>query len=53
MFMQIDGEPFDAEDGVNIQVRPKALRVLVPEQTPHALFVPSSDSLAAANQSQS
>jgi len=53
MFLQIDGEPFDAEDGVNIRVRPKALRVLVPEPTPRALFGSIPDSLAAANQSQS
>jgi len=53
MFLEMDGEPFDAEDSVNIQVRPKALRVLVPEQTPRALFGPTPDRLAAADQSQS
>jgi diacylglycerol kinase (ATP) len=38
MYVQVDGEPVETQDGVNIQVRPKALRVLVPEQTPHTLF---------------
>jgi diacylglycerol kinase family enzyme len=38
MYVQMDGEPADGDGGVTIQVRPKALRVLAPQQTPHPLF---------------
>jgi diacylglycerol kinase family enzyme len=38
LYVQVDGDPINIQDGVNIQVRPKALRVLVPVQTPRTLF---------------
>jgi YegS/Rv2252/BmrU family lipid kinase len=38
LYMQVDGEPGEAEDAVNIQVLPRALRILVPAQAPHHLF---------------
>lgn len=38
MFVQVDGEPLDIDADVTIEVQPKALKVLVPESTPHPLF---------------
>lgn len=38
MYVQVDGEPIDSRDDILIEVRPGALRVLVPEQAPRALF---------------
>ena len=38
MYLQVDGEPLDCDREVNIVVRPRALRVLVPENAPRALF---------------
>lgn len=35
---QVDGEPFETSQPVRIAVRPQALRMLVPAQTPHLLF---------------
>jgi diacylglycerol kinase family enzyme len=37
-YVQVDGEPIDADNQVAISVRPKALRVLIPEETPRPLF---------------
>jgi YegS/Rv2252/BmrU family lipid kinase len=38
LFVQVDGEPVIVRDGVDIAVAPLALKVLVPEKTPHELF---------------
>jgi YegS/Rv2252/BmrU family lipid kinase len=38
MFVQVDGEPEGCDGQVTIQVRPRALRILVPENAPRALF---------------
>jgi diacylglycerol kinase family enzyme len=38
MHFQVDGEPKETNDIVNIVVRPKALRVLIPSHAPRALF---------------
>jgi diacylglycerol kinase family enzyme len=38
LYIQVDGEPIPAEREINIDVRPRALRVLVPENAPKALF---------------
>jgi diacylglycerol kinase (ATP) len=38
MYVQVDGEPEDAEGEIFIQVLPQALRILVPEKAPRALF---------------
>jgi diacylglycerol kinase (ATP) len=38
MFVQVDGEPLQLDSPVKIDVLPKALRVLVPPNTPHRLF---------------
>lgn len=38
MFVQVDGEPLHTDGPVEISVLPKALRVLVPPNTPHHLF---------------
>jgi diacylglycerol kinase family enzyme len=44
MFMQVDGEPETVERQVAIRVQSRALRILVPEKAPRALFAnPSSD----------
>lgn len=37
-YIQVDGEPVQGNSPVNIEVAPSALRVLVPNQTPHLLF---------------
>jgi YegS/Rv2252/BmrU family lipid kinase len=37
-YVQVDGEPCHVENLVKITVQPKALRVLVPEDTPRPLF---------------
>jgi diacylglycerol kinase family enzyme len=37
-FIQIDGEPAGPRQGVKIEVRPHALNVLIPAETPHPLF---------------
>ncbi|HEY5671088.1 MAG TPA: diacylglycerol kinase family protein [Anaerolineales bacterium] len=37
-YVQVDGEPIDVVSPVTITVQPKALRVLVPENTPQPLF---------------
>jgi YegS/Rv2252/BmrU family lipid kinase len=39
LFMQLDGEPVEGNGSVSIRVLPKALRVLVPQKTPHHLFL--------------
>jgi len=39
MYVQVDGEPLPVEDDIVIDVRPRALRVLVPENSPRALFL--------------
>ena len=49
LFVQVDGEPVALHQPLEIQVRPKALRVLVPDQTPHQLF----GTALAANQPSS
>ncbi len=38
MHVQVDGEPKVTSDMVTIEVRPRALRVLIPSQAPKALF---------------
>jgi diacylglycerol kinase (ATP) len=38
LFIQIDGEPLDGDGEAIIEVKPKVLRVLVPENTPRRLF---------------
>jgi diacylglycerol kinase family enzyme len=38
MYVQVDGEPVRVQGLVKIQVYPQALKVLVPENTPHPLF---------------
>jgi YegS/Rv2252/BmrU family lipid kinase len=45
MHVQVDGEPEDSDGEVFIQVLPRALRVLVPEKAPRALFGQSPLSL--------
>jgi YegS/Rv2252/BmrU family lipid kinase len=42
-YVQVDGDPADVVSPVTITVRPKALRVLVPEQTPQPLFEKDGD----------
>ena len=37
-YVQVDGDPLDVSEQVSISVLPKALRVLVPQETPHTLF---------------
>jgi len=39
MFVQIDGDPVDGSAVLGIEVRSKALKVLVPDPIPHILFV--------------
>lgn len=43
MYVQLDGEPVDTQGSVSVRVAPKALRVLVPQHTPHTLFDTSRD----------
>lgn len=38
MYIQIDGEPMEANHTLEIRVESKALKVLVPQVTPHVLF---------------
>ncbi|MBC8505773.1 MAG: diacylglycerol kinase family lipid kinase [Anaerolineales bacterium] len=38
LYIQMDGEPFDESHEVLIEVLPKALRVMVPQKAPRALF---------------
>jgi diacylglycerol kinase family enzyme len=38
MYIQLDGEPVDGGEEVNIEVHSKALKILVPENAPRALF---------------
>ncbi len=38
LFVQVDGEPVNTNSPVEIRVEPHAMKVLVPEQTPHLLF---------------
>lgn len=38
LYVQVDGEPENCTGEINIQVHPRALRVLVPEKAPRALF---------------
>jgi diacylglycerol kinase family enzyme len=45
LYMQIDGEPGEAEEVVNIRVLPRALRVLVPAGAPRSLFSSPSHAL--------
>jgi len=40
MHVQVDGEPKVTNEIVSIEVRPKALRVLIPAEAPRALFAP-------------
>lgn len=39
MYMQVDGEPVETAGLVNVEVAPRKLKVLVPQHTPHPLFV--------------
>lgn len=43
MHVQVDGEPNVTSEVVSIEVRPKALRVLIPSQAPKALFTEDDD----------
>ncbi len=38
MYVQVDGEPVEIWGDISIHVQPRALRVLVPEDTPHTIF---------------
>jgi diacylglycerol kinase (ATP) len=38
LYVQVDGEPVEVVEPVQIRVWPQALKVLVPEHTPHRLF---------------
>jgi diacylglycerol kinase (ATP) len=38
MYVQVDGEPVEIRGDISIHVQPRALRVLVPEDTPHTIF---------------
>jgi len=38
LYIQVDGEPLQAEGEVTIEVRSQAMRVLVPQNAPRALF---------------
>lgn len=38
MYIQVDAEPLEEASSVDIQIRNRALKVLVPEPTPHLLF---------------
>lgn len=38
MYLQMDGEPVEAELLLNFRVQPRAINILVPQQTPHQLF---------------
>ena len=40
LYLQVDGEALNVESGVDIQVKRHGLKVLVPEKTPHDLFIP-------------
>lgn len=42
MYVQLDGEPMIGNGCINIEVCPRALRVLVPENTPRPLFKKNS-----------
>ena len=39
MYVQVDGEPAEGNNPLNVSVLPHALEVLVPQKTPHPLFV--------------
>jgi diacylglycerol kinase family enzyme len=43
MYVQVDGEPVEIKGDITIQVQSQALRVLVPENTPHTLFKPQDE----------
>jgi diacylglycerol kinase (ATP) len=38
LYVQVDGEPIESKEEVNVDVHPQALRVLIPETSPKALF---------------
>jgi len=38
MYIQMDGEPFDVQGSITIDIAPQSLKVLVPDRTPHPLF---------------
>lgn len=38
MYVQVDGEPIKSNANINVEVQPKALKVLVPRDAPRALF---------------
>ncbi|MBN1537018.1 MAG: diacylglycerol kinase family lipid kinase [Anaerolineales bacterium] len=38
MFIQLDGEPYDIQKVVTIDISAQSLKVLVPDRTPHPLF---------------
>ena len=43
MFVQVDGEPLNEVGDITIDVRPQALRVIVPSNAPQALFTEVQD----------
>ncbi len=38
LYVQVDGEPVEVQDEVEIRVAPRGLNILAPKQTPHPLF---------------
>jgi diacylglycerol kinase (ATP) len=50
MYVQVDGEPEDSCEEANIQVLPQALRILVPEKAPRALFGKPANHTAGDNE---
>jgi YegS/Rv2252/BmrU family lipid kinase len=42
LFVQVDGEPVEGDGQAVIRVKPRALRILVPEETPRKLFADQS-----------
>jgi YegS/Rv2252/BmrU family lipid kinase len=44
LFVQIDGEPIDSDVDVIVDIHPRALRVLVPDNSPKSLFAEDNHS---------
>ncbi|NMC12838.1 MAG: diacylglycerol kinase family lipid kinase [Chloroflexi bacterium] len=38
MYVQMDGEPYNIQGPIDIKTEPRALKVLIPDRTPHPLF---------------
>lgn len=41
LYVQVDGEPLEAQARVEIEIHTRALRILLPKNTPHTLFTDS------------